>query len=80
MILCEYLRKMGIQVVEAAIRRAASHRTINKTDAAEPAVTHGSVPSSAWNRNHIDRGNMDKLTTPAPNQVSSFPLCGNISY
>jgi hypothetical protein len=60
----------------ASIRRAASHRTINKADTAEPAVTHGSVPSNAWTRTHMDRGNMDKLTTPAPNQVSAFPLCG----
>ena len=71
------LHRMRVRfLLMVSIRRAASHRTINKTDAAEPAVTHGSEPSNAWNRNHIDRGSMDKLTTPAPNQVSSFPLCG----
>jgi hypothetical protein len=73
----DQLRRIEVRFpLMASIRSAASHKAINKTDTAAPVVTHGSVPSSAWNRNHIDSGRMDTLRTPAPNQVSAFPLRG----
>jgi hypothetical protein len=51
----------------ASKRSAKSHTMINRADAPEAAENHGSEPS--LNRNHKDKGRMDKFTRTAPNQT-----------